>query len=94
MKNIWLMTWYTLREAMARKVFIFFMIISAVVILLCVGIFSVIETQAIIEGMSQSGNQLMLKEIVSSLELLITSHLSSMPSLVIFSVPSFMVTFS
>jgi ABC-2 type transport system permease protein len=34
MKNLWIMTWYTVREAMARKVFIFFLIISALVLII------------------------------------------------------------
>lgn len=76
MKNIWLMTWFTLREALARKVFIFFMGISVLTILLAAAIFSVIEANSVVEGMVKSGDKMVMKEVVMSLELLILSPMT------------------
>lgn len=78
LKNIWLMTWFTLREAMARKVFIFFMGISIIVVLLSAAIFSVIETESVISGFAAEGKEVILKEIVGSLELMIIAPLSAL----------------
>ncbi|MFO7446411.1 MAG: ABC transporter permease subunit [Ignavibacteriaceae bacterium] len=78
MKNIWLMTWYTLREALARKVIIFFMGISVLVIILAAAIFSFMEAQMVIEGLSPAGHELALKEIILALELMFIAPLSGL----------------
>ena len=43
MRNILIMTLFTLREALARKVFLFFLAISALVIIGMVIIFSIVD---------------------------------------------------
>ena len=48
MKNVWIITWSTLREAMARKVFLFFLGISAVVIIVLALITSLTDTSSIL----------------------------------------------
>ena len=52
MKNILILSWFTLKEAFARKVFIFFMAISALVILGLIVIASLIDTRTLIQGIS------------------------------------------
>ncbi|QQS37594.1 MAG: ABC transporter permease subunit [Ignavibacteriales bacterium] len=90
MKNTWLITWFTLREAMARKVFIFFAIISLLVILGSILIFSVIDTESLIGGFAVEGQELQLAQIVTALELIIISPLAGLCLLLaIFSSASF-----
>lgn len=90
MKNIYLITWFTLREAMARKVFIFFAAISLLVILGTILVFGLIDTEAILAGVNPSGDQIIISEIISSLELLIISPLAGLCLLLaIFSSSSF-----
>jgi len=90
MKNIWIMTLYTLREALARKVFLFFLGISALVIIGMAIIFSIIDTTALIEGINPSGNKVVLTEIITVLELMIISPLAGLCLLLaIFSSSSF-----
>jgi ABC-type transport system involved in multi-copper enzyme maturation permease subunit len=48
LKNVWIITWSTLREAMARKVFLFFLGISAVVIIVLALITSLTDTSSIL----------------------------------------------
>ena len=54
MKNIWVITVYTLREAMARKVFIFFTAISILVLLLMALIFGMSDSVSIHEQKDQA----------------------------------------
>jgi ABC-type transport system involved in multi-copper enzyme maturation permease subunit len=90
MKNIWLITWYTVREAMARKVFIFFLGISALTILLSAAFFGVVGDNSFINGAVTTGNTSVLKDVVSSLELMILSPLSALCIMIsIFSCASF-----
>ncbi len=77
MKNIWLVTWSTVREALARKVIISFLVISAIVIIGLGIIFSLADVDSITTMFKQSGNH-SFEEIVSGLELLIVSPIASL----------------
>jgi ABC-2 type transport system permease protein len=86
MKNLWILTWYTLREAMARKVFIFFLIISALVLIVTGLIFGLSSNVSIGAGGANSpfGNP------ITMIEMLIISPLASLCLLLaIFSSSSF-----
>jgi ABC-type transport system involved in multi-copper enzyme maturation permease subunit len=90
MKNTWLITWFTVREAMARKVIIFFLGISALVILLAAAFFSVVGANAYINSAVTSGDPAVVKEVVSSLELAILNPLSALCIMIsVFSAASF-----
>ncbi len=78
MNNIWIMTWYTLREAMARKVFISFLIISALVLIFMLVIFGSNTSIDIVAGMKNAKLNLPMEQIVSQLELLIISPLTGL----------------
>ena len=78
MKNIFIITWFTLREAMARKVFMFFVGISILVLLGSILVFSLVDTQSFISTMSQGQADILVKEIVAGLELLIISPLAGL----------------
>jgi ABC-2 type transport system permease protein len=89
MKNIWIMTWFTLREALARKVFISFAVISVIVIILAAVIFSSIETDSVIDSLSHQ-NEVIMGDIIGALFLMIISPLSSLALLLaIFTSSSF-----
>jgi ABC-type transport system involved in multi-copper enzyme maturation permease subunit len=90
MKNIWIITLFTLREAMARKVFMFFAAISALVLsgLLLFVIF--IGTDSLTSMLIQGADKIVLREIVTGFELLIVNPLASLGLLLaIFSSASF-----
>ncbi len=91
MKNIYLMTLFTLKEAMARKVFLFFIGISVLAIIITALIFSLVDTQSIISGLqNKTGNDLLVRNIVSTLEIMIISPLAGLGLLLaIFSSSSF-----
>jgi len=90
MKNTWLITWFTVREALARKVFIFFLGISALTILLSAAFFSVVGDNAYINSAVNAGNKEIVKQVVASLELMILSPLSALCIMIsIFSSASF-----
>lgn len=91
MKNIYLMTLFTLKEAMAKKVFLFFVGISILAMIITALIFSVVDSQSIISGMqNKAGNDLLVSSIVSSLEFMIISPLAGLGLLLaIFSSSSF-----
>lgn len=78
MNNIWIMTWFTLREALARKVFIFFLIISALVLVFMAVIFGSNSTIDIMTGMKHVKMNIPVGNIVSQLELLIISPLTGL----------------
>jgi ABC-type transport system involved in multi-copper enzyme maturation permease subunit len=79
MKNIYLMTMFTLKEAMARKVFLFFAGISILAIIITVLIFSAVDTQSIIAGIkNNTGNDFLVSNIVSTLEIMIISPLAGL----------------
>jgi len=83
MRNIGIMTMSTLREAMSKKVFIFFIGISLIILVIQVIIFSLFKTNTWASGMSAS-------EGISRLELMIISPLSGLCLLLsIFSCSSF-----
>ena len=90
MRNIFIISWFTLREAMARKVFMFFAGISLLVLIISVLVFSLVDTQTFISAANQGQSDLILKEIVAGLELLIISPLAGLCLLLaIFSSASF-----
>ncbi len=90
MRNIFIISWFTLREAMARKVFMFFAGISILVLLGSILVFSLVDTQTFISAANQGQSDLILKEIVAGLELLIISPLAGLCLLLaIFSSASF-----
>ncbi|MBZ0200606.1 MAG: hypothetical protein K8H86_12115, partial [Ignavibacteriaceae bacterium] len=68
MKSIWTLALYTLREAFARKVFLFFMIISGLVLLTEIIIFALIDTQKILSVLNSTGDPEMLGTIVQKIE--------------------------
>lgn len=89
MRNIFIVTWFTLREAFARKVFIFFLGISALVILGMAVFFSLVNTEMILSGVNNGNNQL-LKDVVTALEIMIVTPLATLCLLLsIFSTASF-----
>ena len=53
MRNIFIISWFTLREAMARKVFMFFAGISLLVLIISVLVFSLVDTQTFISAANQ-----------------------------------------
>lgn len=91
MKNIYLIIRFTIKEAMARKVFLFFAGVSILAILLTALLLSIIDTQSIISGIGQrAGNNFLLKNIVSALEIMIISPLTGLALLLaIFASASF-----
>ena len=78
MKNIMTVTWYTLKEAMARKVFIFYSIISILVIVFTAIILGVTNLDSIVNGFAGKNAAPMLTEIVSKLEVAIITPLASL----------------
>jgi ABC-type transport system involved in multi-copper enzyme maturation permease subunit len=90
MRNILIMTSFTLREALARKVFLFFLGISVLVIIGMAIIFTIVDTTALIEGINPTGNKIILSEIITVLELAIAGQLANLCLLLaIFSSSSF-----
>jgi len=90
MRNIFIISWFTLREAMARKVFIFFAGISILVLLGSILVFSLVDAQSFISTMNQGQAEIVVGEIISGLELLIISPLAGLCLLLaIFSSASF-----
>ncbi len=78
MKNTFIMTWFTLREAMARKVFIFFLVISAIVLLITGLVLSMIDTEKILTGLTKGAVNIDMSMIVSKIELMIVSPLAGL----------------
>ncbi len=90
MKNILILSWFTLKEALERKVFIFFMIISAIVILGLVIIASLISTDSLVQGVSVTTQKNFVMNVATTLQFIIISPLSSLCLLLaIFSSASF-----
>jgi len=90
MKNIYQIIQFTIREALARKVFIFF---GAIILLVLVGtllVFGLVDISTLTSVANQSGQNIMMRQIVSSLELLIVNPLANLGLLLaIFSSASF-----
>ncbi|HED05494.1 MAG TPA: hypothetical protein ENI61_02275 [Ignavibacteria bacterium] len=78
MKNILIMMWFTLREALARKVFIFFIVISSLVILGMLLILTSKSTTVIIQTFGKSGQAIGYTQVIHALELIIVSPLSGL----------------
>ena len=78
MKNVLTVTWYTIKEAMARKVFIFYSIISILVIVFTAIILGVTNLDSIINGFAGKNGAPMLTEIVTKLEISIITPLASL----------------
>jgi ABC-type transport system involved in multi-copper enzyme maturation permease subunit len=95
LKNIWVITWSTLREAMARKVFLFFLGISAVVIIVLALITILTNTSSILGnvGNFSRGNKIEVSGIggvVTMFEILIINSIANLGLLLaIFSSASF-----
>jgi ABC-type transport system involved in multi-copper enzyme maturation permease subunit len=88
--NIWLITLFTLREAMARKVFLFFAAISALALLGLTLAFSVIGIDTFVDIANQSRSEGVFSEIVTSIQLMIINPLTGLCLLLaIFSSASF-----
>jgi len=90
MNNIFQIILFTIREALARKVFIFF----GAIILLALGgtllVFLLVDIDTLTSMANQSGQNYMMQEIVNSLELLIVTPLANLGLLLaIFSSSSF-----
>jgi ABC-type transport system involved in multi-copper enzyme maturation permease subunit len=85
MKNLWILTWYTLREAMARKVFIFFLIISVLVLIIVGLIFGLSSNVSL-----GAGGISLYENPITGVEMMIISPLTSLCLLLaIFSSSSF-----
>jgi ABC-2 type transport system permease protein len=93
MRNIWVLTLATLREAMSKKVFIFFMGISAVVLVIQLIVMSFISSDQLIKAANPMGLLIPMQQIISSYELMVVSPLSVLGLiLAIFSSSSFIPT--
>jgi ABC-type transport system involved in multi-copper enzyme maturation permease subunit len=93
MRNIWIMTLATIREAMSKKVFVFFMGISAVVLIIQLIIFSLINVDQLTKAVDPMGLKISLQQIISKFELMIVSPLAVLGLLLaIFSSSSFIPT--
>lgn len=78
MKNIWIVSLATIREALARKVFIFFLIITVLVLLVMIGTYSVLNADMLIGSINSNGELHSMKEVISSLEFLVISPLAGL----------------
>ena len=93
MRNIRIMTLSTLREAMSKKVFIFFMGISAVVLIIQLIIFSLISADKLTKAVNPMGLKISMLQVISSFELMIVSPIAALGLLLaIFSSSSFIPT--
>lgn len=89
-KNIWLITLFTLREALARKVFLFFAAISVLALLGLTLVFSVVGLDTFVDIANQSGSRGVLREVVTSIQFMIINPLTGLCLLLaIFSSASF-----
>jgi ABC-type transport system involved in multi-copper enzyme maturation permease subunit len=90
MRNIWITAWYTIREALARKVFLFFLGLSALAIIITAVVVSILTDSSLIGGITAQDNTLLMEEIASSIQLIIITPLASLCILLaIFSSASF-----
>jgi len=93
MRNIRIMTLSTLREAMSKKVFVFFMGISAVVLIIQLIIFSLISAAQLMKAVNPMGLNIPMHQIISSFEMMVVSPLAVLGLLLaIFSSSSFIPT--
>lgn len=90
MNNIWILTQYTLREALSRKVFLFFMIISGLVLLTQLIIFAVVDADRLVSAVNSTGDPDMAGQLIIRMELIVFTFISSLLLLLaIFSSASF-----
>ena len=90
MKNIWITTWYTVREALARKVFLFFLVLSALAIIITAIVVSVLSDASLISGVTAQQNKLVLESVATSIQLIVITPLAGLCILLaIFSSSSF-----
>ncbi|MDR3609269.1 MAG: ABC transporter permease subunit [Ignavibacteriaceae bacterium] len=90
MRNIWVLTLSTLREAMSKKVFIFFMGISAVVLIIQLIVFSFINSDQLVKAVNPMGFPITMQQVISYYEMMVVSPLSVLGLLLsIFSCSSF-----
>lgn len=78
MKNIAIVSWYTVKEAMARKVFVFFAVISLLVVIFTAVILGVTDTSSIMGGFNNAKGLPEMGGIISKLEIVIISPLASL----------------
>ncbi len=87
MKNIWIMTWFTLKEAMARKVFIFFFILALLAVLIT-GLIFMLSSSVNVNAVGM--HNMPYDNPVTMIEMMIISPLTSLCLLLaIFSTASF-----
>ena len=90
MSNILQIMQFTIREALARKVFLFFAVIILFVLFGTFLVFMLVDIDTLTSVANQSGHEIMIREIVSSLELMIVTPLANLGLLLaIFSSASF-----
>jgi ABC-2 type transport system permease protein len=90
MRNIFVIILFTLREALARKVFIFFGAVILFVLTVTMLVFGLVDIGTLTSVANASGRELLTREVVSSLELLIVNPLANLGLLLaIFSSASF-----
>jgi ABC-2 type transport system permease protein len=90
MNNIWITTWYTLREALARKVFLFFLGLSAFAIIISAVVVNVLSDAALQNSITVQNKELLLDQIANSIQLMIITPLITLGILLsIFSSASF-----
>ena len=90
MNNIWITTWYTVREALARKVFLFFLGLSALAIIISAIVVNIISDSTLMGGVDFKQGGIVVNEIATSIELIIITPLTSLCVLLaIFSTASF-----
>lgn len=78
MNNIWITTWYTVREALARKVLLFFLGLSALAIIISAIVVNVLSNEALENSITVHNKDLVLNQIVTSIQLMITTPLISL----------------
>ena len=78
MNNIRIITWFTLREAFARKVFIFFWALSALALIITLIIFSSGSTVDFITGVKNAKLDFTVTDLVRHLELIFMTPLTGL----------------
>ena len=90
MNNVWITTWYTIREALARKVFLFFLGLSALAIIISGIVVNVISDASLMSGFDFKQGGIVVKEVSTSIKLVIITPLTSLCILLaVFSTASF-----
>lgn len=71
MKNIWDIMLFTFREAMAKKIFIFFFAMSVLGLIIMLLVFSATNLDDFLQSVSMGGERQDLNEVITSFELMI-----------------------